>query len=158
MAPGLLKRRSVPEPVFGKAMTSRIDCVLQRMDINRSKPGSMNQVSFVSILVIHSKFRGINTKSYSSVRRGAALESMQKVIKCRLLVFSKLSPWCQNHKGGQYITSYLQNLGKYVFLHGCIVDSNRASSDFDTIQYKVVMLASNLRVQNAEESVHRPPL
>lgn len=35
---GLLKRGSVPALVFGKAITSRIDCVLQRMDISRSNP------------------------------------------------------------------------------------------------------------------------
>lgn len=35
---GLLNSRSVPVPVFGKAMTSRMDSVLQRMAIKRSKP------------------------------------------------------------------------------------------------------------------------
>jgi hypothetical protein len=35
---GLLNRASVPAPVFGKAMTSRIEVVSQRMVIKRSKP------------------------------------------------------------------------------------------------------------------------
>lgn len=36
---GLLKSRSVPALVLGKAMTSRIDSVLHRMLMRRSKPG-----------------------------------------------------------------------------------------------------------------------
>jgi len=36
---GLLNRRSVPVPVFGKAITSLIDWELQSMAIIRSKPG-----------------------------------------------------------------------------------------------------------------------
>lgn len=46
---GLLKRGSVPALVFGKAITSRIDCVLQRMDISRSNPEWNDGVSTCSI-------------------------------------------------------------------------------------------------------------
>ncbi|PSR73674.1 hypothetical protein PHLCEN_2v10593 [Hermanssonia centrifuga] len=35
---GLLKRRSVPALVLGKAITSRIDSALQRIAMSRSKP------------------------------------------------------------------------------------------------------------------------
>jgi hypothetical protein len=35
---GLLNSKSVPTLVFGNAMTSRIDCVLQRIVIRRSNP------------------------------------------------------------------------------------------------------------------------
>ena len=40
---GLLKRRSVPAPVFGNAITSRMEGALQRMDMRRSKPRILGQ-------------------------------------------------------------------------------------------------------------------
>jgi hypothetical protein len=42
---GLLNNGSVPEPVLGNAITSRMDAVLQRMDISRSKPAMHRLVS-----------------------------------------------------------------------------------------------------------------
>lgn len=47
MGPGLLKRRSAPVLVLGKAITSRIDCVLQSTAMIRSKPKLFDVIQFV---------------------------------------------------------------------------------------------------------------
>jgi len=57
MVAGLLNRRSVPALVFGNAITSRIDCALQRIAIKRSNP-SLEQSAKEREVKVIIRFRG----------------------------------------------------------------------------------------------------
>lgn len=71
---GLLKRGSVPALVFGKAITSRIDWVLQRMDISRSNPEWNARVTLTrSIQLVEAS---TPTERDSTMWRSATLESL----------------------------------------------------------------------------------
>jgi len=45
--------------------------------------------------------------------------------------------------------THLQDLSENVLLHGCIVHSDRASSNFDPIQDKIIMLSADLYMQRS---------
>ena len=81
---GLLKRGSVPEPVLGKAITSRMDCVPQSMAIMRSNP-----VKGVSFQEKTSDSR-VHAKCDASMRWGATLESTNKLLKWSLFLIVQL--------------------------------------------------------------------
>jgi hypothetical protein len=66
---GLLNSKSVPTLVLGKAITSRIDCVLQRIVIKRSNPVD-NHVNVTSVDYIE------RTESNSAMRWGTASQSV----------------------------------------------------------------------------------
>ena len=81
---GLLKRGSVPEPVLGKAITSRMDCVPQSMAIMRSNP--VMKVSFEE----KTTDDRVHAKCDAPMRRGARLESTNKLLKWSLFLIIQL--------------------------------------------------------------------
>lgn len=123
---GLLKRGSVPEPVLGKAITSRMDCVPQSMAIMRSNP--VKGVSFQE----KTTDGRVHAKCDSSMRWGATLESTNKLLKWSLFLIVQLGN--MNVQLYNNNTSpHQQNIGENKILHGCIVDTNRPTPDLHTI-------------------------
>lgn len=77
----------MPALVFGKAMTSRMDAVLQRIDIKRSNPAGENKTMSVSTC---RTTQSMLTKCDPAMRRRATAERMQQVIERGLFAIVKL--------------------------------------------------------------------
>jgi hypothetical protein len=84
---GLLKNVSVPEPVFGKAMTSRMVWVLQSMAMSRSKPVSRG--ALYEYDVGRGMRRWIDGGDDSSV---VMCSFVQIVVLCRVMLCWKVCP------------------------------------------------------------------
>lgn len=140
--------------VFGKAITSRMDCVLQSIAIIRSKPG----VYAVCQLRGYKGTMTFVTKCYTPMRGCSALQSMQKMVERRPLRFIELIESSQIQVYWLMgLETHLQDMRKDVILHHCIVYPDRASPDLDTVQNKIVMLATNLLKERSQMSANVPP-
>ena len=84
---GLLNRRSVPTLVLGKAITSRMDWVLQSIAISRSKPRPDTN----SVRNFYKEEMYAITQCYSSVRRCTELQGVKQVAKGCHLVWRELT-------------------------------------------------------------------
>lgn len=95
--------------VFGKAMTSRIDCVLHKMDIIRSKPVGQQRVGYKMMhegAAFCFNERIWLTQSNAAMRRCATSQRVQKLIEWGFLRFAELVKEKEDTKG-------LERYGKF---------------------------------------------
>ena len=136
---GLLNKRSAPLLVLGKAITSRMDCALHSMAISRSKPipheiQSHGNVNWDAISYQEQYHHEVGLHIAGHARDDRKAPSPFHLT------------WQKNLTQAQSISKVtnLQYMSEDVLLHGCIVNSDRASSDLHPIQNKIVMLSANL--------------
>lgn len=98
------------------------------------------------------------TKCYTPMRGCSALQSVQKMVERRLLRFIELIKSSQIQVYWLMgLETYLQDMREDVILHHCIVYPDRASPDLNTVQNKIVMLATNLLKERSQISASVPP-
>lgn len=146
---GLLKSRSVPVPVLGKAMTSLMDSVLHRIAIKRSKPAD-SQFSQFCVACSNVAYRRRS-------RRGEVLHNARRAVNGQTMPFlaGQAETECEKRPNVLGEATHLQDLLEDIFLHDSVVDTHRATTNLYAVEHKVVVLSAHLRIHTVQSDTLR---